>query len=164
MARIAIRRVAIGASSAVTIYVVVQPFLLSYAFTHISRAAVPEADLGDADYIDVSFETSDGLTMHGWYLPSRNGAAVLAWAGRTHAQDAARFLSDEGYGVLLFDRRGEAASDGDPNALGWDRATDVEAGIDFLKCALTSTPSASAGSASPSAVRCCSRRLQRTTI
>ena len=128
-----IRRVAIGAASFVTIYVVVQPFLMAYAFTHISRAAVPEVDLGDADYVDVSFETSDGLTMHGWYLPSRNGAAVLAWAGRTHAQDAARFLSDEGYGVLLFDRRGEAASDGDPNALGWDRATDVEAGIDFLK-------------------------------
>jgi predicted acyl esterase len=34
---------------------------------------------------------------------------------------------------LLYDRRGEAASEGDPNAVGWDRATDVEAGIAFLQ-------------------------------
>ena len=131
--RIVLRRAAIGAASAVTLVLVVQPFLMTYAYTHISRAAVPDVELGDAEYVDVSFETSDGLTLHGWYLPSRNGAAVIAWAGRTHAQDAARFLSEEGYGVLLYDRRGEAASEGDPNALGWDRATDVQAGIDFLQ-------------------------------
>ena len=28
-------------------------------------------------------------------------------------------LADHGYGVLLFDRRGEGASEGDPNLLGW---------------------------------------------
>ena len=28
-------------------------------------------------------------------------------------------LVRHGYGVLLFDRRGEGASDGDPNAFGW---------------------------------------------
>lgn len=133
LVRIVLRRAAIGAASFVVLMLVVQPFLMTYAYTHISRAAVPEVELGDIDYRDVSFETSDGLTMHGWYIPSRNGAAVIAWAGRTHAQDAARVLAAEGYGVLLYDRRGEAASEGDPNALGWDRATDVEAGIDFLK-------------------------------
>ncbi len=45
---------------------------------------------------------------------------MIAFAGRTHAQDPARFLSAQGYGVLLFDRRGEATSDGDPNAFGWE--------------------------------------------
>ena len=127
------RRAIIGVVSYALLNLVVAPFLLTYAYTHISRANVPAVELGDAAYIDVSFETSDGLTLKGWYLPSRNGAAVIAFAGRTHAQNSARFLSKEGYGVLLYDRRGEAASEGDPNAFGWDRATDVEAGIAYLK-------------------------------
>lgn len=130
---ILVRRVAIAAAAFVALMLVVQPFLMTYVYTHISRAEVPEVALGDIEYEDVSIETTDGLTLQGWYIPSRNGAAVLAWAGRTHAQDAARFLAAAGYGVLLYDRRGEAASEGDPNALGWDRATDVEAGIEFLK-------------------------------
>jgi hypothetical protein len=127
------RRALIGVASYAVLTLVLAPFLMAYGYTHISRANVPAVELGDADYVDVSFETSDGLTLKGWYLPSRNGAAVIAFAGRTHAQNSARFLSEQGYGVLLYDRRGEAASEGDPNALGWDRATDVEAGIAFLK-------------------------------
>lgn len=109
------------------------PFLMSYPYTHLSRAEVPDNELGDRAYEEVAFETSDGLELEGWYLPSTNGAAVIAFAGRTHAQNPARFLNDAGYGVLLYDRRGEAASDGDPNAVGWDRATDVEAGIAYLQ-------------------------------
>lgn len=128
-----VRRGLIGVAGLALLVLVVQPFLMAYAYTHISRAEVPANELGDLEYVDVSFETSDGLELVGWYLPSRNGAAVIAFAGRTHAQDAARFLAEAGYGVLLYDRRGEAASEGDPNALGWDRATDVEAGIDFLQ-------------------------------
>jgi hypothetical protein len=127
------RRALIGVVSYAVLNMVVAPFLLAYAYTHISRAEVPAVDLGDAAYVDVSFETSDGLTLKGWYLPSRNGAAVIAFAGRTHAQNSARFLSEQGYGVLLYDRRGEAASEGDPNAFGWDRARDIEAGIAFLQ-------------------------------
>jgi hypothetical protein len=127
------RRGLIGVIGLALLLLVVQPFLMAYAYTHISRADVPANELGDLDYADVTFETSDGLELQGWYLPSRNGAAVIAFAGRTHAQDAARFLAEAGYGVLLYDRRGEAASEGDPNAFGWDRATDVEAGIDFLR-------------------------------
>jgi hypothetical protein len=128
-----LRRGLIGVVSLVLLVWVIAPFMMAYAYTHISRAKVPASELGDAQYVDVSFETSDGLELEGWYLPSKNGAAVIAFAGRTHAQNPARFLAEEGYGVLLYDRRGEAASEGDPNALGWDRATDVEAGIAFLQ-------------------------------
>jgi predicted acyl esterase len=106
---------------------------MGYPYTHISRAIVPSNELGNLDFSEVSFKTSDGLELRGWYLPSRNGAAVIAFAGRTHTQDAARFLHAAGYGVLIYDRRGEAASQGDPNVFGWDRATDVEAGVTFLK-------------------------------
>ena len=36
-------------------------------------------------------------------------------------------LVRHGYGVLLFDRRGEATSEGDPNAFGWEFDKDLEA-------------------------------------
>ena len=42
-------------------------------------------------------------------------------------------LARHGYGVLLFDRRGEGRSDGDPNGFGWGGDEDIRAAIDFLK-------------------------------
>ena len=42
-------------------------------------------------------------------------------------------LADNGYGVLLYDRRGEGASEGDPNGWGWDFDKDIKAGIAFLQ-------------------------------
>jgi hypothetical protein len=80
-----------------------------------SRGYVPEVDLG-ASYEEVSFETSDGLTLRGWYAPSQNRAAVIGFPGRKGPQRPARVFARSCYGVLLFDRRGE--SEGDPNAFG----------------------------------------------
>ena len=74
-----------------------------------------------APHENVSFTTSDGLRLHGWFVPS-NGATVISFPGRKGPQKPARLLVSEGYGVLLFDRRGEGESDGDPNALGWRHA------------------------------------------
>lgn len=129
-----LRRGLIAVVGFVVLVWVVLPFMLTYAFTHVARAEVPPNELGGAEYADVSFETSDGLELEGWYLPSRNGAAVIAFPGRGNdTQNPARFLAEAGYGVLLFDTRGDAASEGDPNAFGWDRATDVEAGVAFLQ-------------------------------
>ena len=62
-------------------------------------------------------------------------------------------LARHGYGVLVFDRRGEGQSDGDPNAFGWGGDRDVKAAVDYLQRAPTSTPTGSAGSASRSAAR-----------
>ena len=42
-------------------------------------------------------------------------------------------LARHGYGVLLFDRRGEGASEGDPNALGWAGTRDLDAAISYLQ-------------------------------
>jgi dienelactone hydrolase len=127
------RRALIGVAVVALMALVVQPFLMAYGYTHVARPSVPDAELGDAAYEEVTFETEDGLTLNGWYVPSRNGAAVVAFPGRTHAQDPARFLAAQGYGVLLFDRRGEATSEGDPNALGWGGTRDIEAAIEFLQ-------------------------------
>ena len=103
-----------------------------YVTTHTARAVVPENRLGVA-HENVSFETADGLTLKGWYIPSRNGAAVIAFPGRNGPQAPARVLAKHGYGVLLFDRRGEGKSEGRPNSWGWGGDADVRAAIEFLE-------------------------------
>jgi uncharacterized protein len=58
---------------------------------------------------------------------------VIACPGRKGPQQQARMLARHGYGVLLFDRRGEGASEGTPNAWGWGGDRDVKAAIAFLR-------------------------------
>ena len=93
---------------------------------------VPTADLG-APYENVEFTTTDGLRLKGWYIPSRNGAAVISFPGRASSQKRAKLLARHGYGVLLFDRRGEGESEGDPNAFGWQGERDIHAAVAFLQ-------------------------------
>jgi uncharacterized protein len=105
---------------------------LGYGTTHLLGARVPAAHLGAA-HENVTFTTSDGLRLHGWYVPSKNGAAVIAFPGRSGPQKHARMLVRHGYGVLLFDRRGEGESDGDGNLFGWGGDKDILAAVDYLK-------------------------------
>ena len=111
---------------------VVLPFAGGYVSTHISRLEVPAPDLGAAPE-DVTLTTSDGLHLEGWYVPSRNGAAVIVFPGRKNPQVHARMLVQHGYGVLLFDRRGEGESDGESHGFGWGGARDIHAAVDFLE-------------------------------
>ena len=46
---------------------------------------------------------------------------------------AAKLLARHGYGVLLFDRRGEGESEGDPNLFGWQGERDIHAAVAFLQ-------------------------------
>ena len=125
------RRGVTAAIGLVLVAEVLGPFVMGYVSTHVHTAGVPDAHLG-APYEDVTFTTSDGLEIHGWYVPSRNGAAVIL-PGRTKSQPHARMLVEHGYGVLLFDRRGEGASEGDPNLYGWGGSRDIHAAVDFLE-------------------------------
>ena len=53
--------------------------------------------------------------------------------GRDDLTRHARMLAGHGYGVLLFDRRGESESEGDFNAFGWGGDDDIKAGVSFLR-------------------------------
>ena len=88
-------------------------------------------------YEDVTFESTDGLELSGWYVPSENGAAVVVVHGgggdRTGGVEHAELLARRGYGVLLYDARGRGDSEGSPTgAPGWGWTKDTEGALAFL--------------------------------
>ena len=58
---------------------------------------------------------------------------MISFPGRNGSQKQARMLARHGYGVLLFDRRGEGESEGEPNSWGWGGDADVKAAIEYLQ-------------------------------
>jgi dienelactone hydrolase len=128
--RYARRTVVAILAGAATLFVLV-PATIAIVATHRAREPVAPASLGRA-YERVAFTTADGLRLAGWYVPSRNRAAVVLSPGRRGPVPHARMLVRHGYGVLLFDRRGEGQSDGDFNAYGWGGDADLKAAIGFL--------------------------------
>ena len=127
-----VRRVLLGVAAVAVLMFVMYPITLAYVFTHVAPADVPAPNLGAA-YEEVQFRTSDGLLLKGWFVPSKNRAAVISFPGRSGTQQQARMLARHGYGVLLFDRRGEGESEGDWNIFGWQGERDLHAAVRFLQ-------------------------------
>lgn len=102
---------------------------------HAVLGAATPADHGLA-YEDVTLRTADGVALAGWYVPSRNGAAVLLLHGagstRVATLDHAEELAAMGFGVLAIDARGHGASGGTAMDLGWYGSADVAPAVDWL--------------------------------
>jgi uncharacterized protein len=120
------------------LYYFVAPVAVGLMLTHVPPIALGSrtpTDLG-LEYRDVSFRTPDGVRLSGWYLPSRNGAAIamLHGAGSTRSAvlEHAAFVTRDGYGVLLFDSRGFGESGGVGLTSGWWGDLDIRGAIDFL--------------------------------
>lgn len=126
------RRAAVAVAAALGAYWILLPIAFALVATEKPRTTVEPVDLG-RPYEEVTLHTSDGLELAGRYVPSRNGAAVIAFPGRSGPAEHARMLARHGYGVLLLDMRGQGASEGDPNAFGWGSVRDLEAAIAFLE-------------------------------
>lgn len=113
------RRAALALSVPLVGFYVVLPLTVAYVATHVGRLPAGHVDLG-ANAVDVQLTRSDGVRLAASYIPSRNGAAVIAFPGREGPQEHARMLERHGFGVLLFDQTGDGGSQGDPNGFGWD--------------------------------------------
>ncbi len=100
----------------------------------------PIGERGDIDqtpadyglvYEDVSVTTPDGLKLVGWYIPSQNGAVIMAQRGykgnRTGLLEEAAMLNKHGYGVLLTTVRAHDLSDGEVISFGANEMQDLEA-------------------------------------
>ena len=110
----------------------------------VAATTVPPTTVGSttpADrqltFAEVTFPTADGVALAGWYIPSRNHAAVVLLHGagstRSSVLDHAVVLAHHGYGVLLFDARGHGRSDGRAMDFGWYGDQDVAAAVSFLQ-------------------------------
>jgi hypothetical protein len=126
------RRAGLALAALVGVYWLVAPLAVAIAATHRPRQDVHPAALG-RPYEHVSLKTADGLRLAGWYVRSRNGAAVISYPSRQGKLPQARMLVRHGYGVLLLDARGYDGSDGAPNMFGWGEAKDIDAAVAWLR-------------------------------
>lgn len=94
------------------------------------------ADVGIAGYQDVVFDNGQGVTLRGWYVPSRNGAGIVFAHGyggnREDLLDEAAILVERGYGALLFDFGGHGTSDDALVTVGDRERRDLVAALDFI--------------------------------
>jgi uncharacterized protein len=127
-----LRRAGLAVGALVGVYVLVAPLAMAIAATHRPRQAVAPVVLG-RPYQQVTVRTSDGLRLAGWYVRSRNGAAVISYPTRKGKLPQARMLVRHGYGVLLLDARGYDGSDGAPNMFGWGETKDIDAAVNWLR-------------------------------
>jgi uncharacterized protein len=127
-------RALVVVGGALGMFAVVGPVGLAIVDIHSLPRAVGSPP--DAAYRTVSFRTSDGLKLEGWFRPSANGATVIMLSGgganRRSTVRHARMLVRHGYGVLLYDPRGSGHSDGMVNSYGWGWDKDATAAFDFL--------------------------------
>lgn len=111
---------------------------IAQSLMHPERKPVtrPEPAPELASLTDVTLRASDGVTLRGWYVPSRNRAAVVVMHGfaenRAQMLFEARALARAGFGVLLFDSRGHGESGGDLVTWGDRERLDLKAGLDYV--------------------------------
>lgn len=87
------------------------------------REIIDTPDAHGYDYEDVTFASSDGVTLHGWYVPHRDAThCVLFFHGNTrnisHCIHTIDLFQELGFSTLLFDYRGYGRSSGTPDEQG----------------------------------------------
>ena len=121
-------------------------YLLMVAFVYLTQAsmlylpnmpgrellATPEA-VG-LDYEDLTLEASDGVRVHGWFVPGESPRVLLYFHGNagniSHRLHTIQQFHDLGLSVLIIDYRGYGRSDGKPTEKGLHR--DAEAAWRYL--------------------------------
>jgi len=97
--------------------------------------ASPEQHATPMDYEDVSLTTSDGVKLHGWFVPSDPPrGTVLMFHGNggniSHRLETIAIFHDLGYNAMIIDYRGYGRSEGSPGEEGTYR--DAEAAWAYL--------------------------------
>lgn len=86
----------------------------------------------------ISLPSKSGSTISGWHIRSQlsKGVVVLLHgirANRLDMLDRARFLSNEGYSIVMIDLQAHGESKGESITLGYLEKFDVEAAITFAR-------------------------------
>ena len=150
MARVMVRRVrpvlisiVIGACLAygVTFLVLWSQLEKRFVFFPVAELLYTPQDVG-LEYEDVRFQTSDGLTLQGWFIPggvsSTNAGSNLTWlwfhgngGNIGHRVDELALAHHRtGGNIFIFDYRGYGQSDGKPSETG--TYLDARAAMEYL--------------------------------
>jgi uncharacterized protein len=110
-----------------------QSRLVFYPETEREITATP-SQIG-LPYEDIHLQTSDGVSLHGWYIPAPQPRGTVLFlhgnAGNiSHRLDSVQMFHRLGYSTLIFDYRGYGNSSGVPTEQGTYR--DVEAAWRYL--------------------------------
>ena len=97
--------------------------------------ATPDQHERPMDYEDVSLTTSDGVKLHGWFVPAAAArGTVLMFHGNagniSHRLDTIAIFHRLGYNAMIIDYRGYGRSEGSPGEEGTYR--DAEAAWTYL--------------------------------
>ncbi len=127
---------AAGVAAVAFVWFAAVPVGYGVYLTHLPvTKPVVDADLG-APKRTVTLTGADGVKLRGWYVPSRNGAAVIAMHGtggnRSSLNSHSRLLVRHGYGVLALDLRGHGESEGRSTSLPQLMDDDVRAAVGWL--------------------------------
>lgn len=102
--------------------------------THSAPQITPAAY--NLAYEDVLITSTDNIHLLGWYIPTRNGAVVMAQHGyksdRGEMLNEAAMLARHGYGVLLTSVRAHDYSDGEQISFGVHEMDDLDAWYRYL--------------------------------
>lgn len=96
-----------------------QPSMIFYPIRNLEASP---ADWG-LTYEEVSLKSSDGITLHGWYLPHPSAERTLLFfhgngGNISHRGDSLQIFHRLGLNVLIFDYRGYGQSEGRPSEKG----------------------------------------------
>ena len=111
-------------------------WLLQRRMIYFPSSGVPPVDELLPGWEEATFETTDGLTLDGWFTPpSEDSAIVIVFNGnagnRAYRVSLGAGLAKEGLGVLLFDYRGYGDNPGHPTAEGLAR--DARAAVGWVQ-------------------------------
>lgn len=90
----------------------------------------------DLPFEDIVISNVDDMDLHGWFVPSENGAVIIMQHGykstRKELLNEAEMMHRHGYGVLITSVRAHDYSDGELITLGAYEMTDMEAWYQYL--------------------------------
>jgi uncharacterized protein len=97
------------------------------------RALGPTPAARGMAYTDISFNTRDGLTLRGWWIPGTQHETIVMIHGlsnnREEPLNKAGYLHQAGYNLLVFDLRGHGQSDGNGTTMGYREPEDARAAV-----------------------------------
>ncbi|MDZ7658405.1 alpha/beta hydrolase [Fodinibius sp.] len=110
--------IAVGYLLLVVLMYLLQSQMIYYPQKSITYT--PE-DVG-LSYEDVTFTTEDGVSLHGWYIPTSSNITVLYFHGNagniSGRLQTIQLLHNLGLNVFIFDYRGYGKSEGKPSEQG----------------------------------------------